>query len=238
VDDLSSGDDLMTTNVRRGSTLAALALFLTLGSTGCASLNETERGAVIGAAAGGAVGGVVGNQTGSTARGAIIGAVLGGAAGAVIGRQMDEKADELEEDLEGAEVERVGEGILVTFDSGILFDFDSSALRPEARENLSELASTLGQQQDDYELLVAGHTDSRGTDEYNQRLSERRAAAAANYLIGQGVPPARINQVGLGESEPVATNETEYGRQQNRRVEVAIYASEEYQRELRERYGN
>ena len=131
----------------------------------------------------------------------------------------------------------MGEGILVTFDSGILFDFDSSRLRAEAKANLDELAATLADRSDDYELLVAGHTDSRGTDEYNQGLSERRAESAANYLITQGIPPSNIRTVGLGETEPVATNETDAGRQANRRVEVAIFASEEYREELERRHG-
>lgn len=221
---------------RRGAVLAVTA-FLAAGSLGCSSMNQQERGAVIGAATGGAVGGVVGRAAGSTTKGVIIGAVIGGAAGAVIGNQMDEKATELEGELENAEIERVGEGILVTFDSGILFDFDSSQLRPEARANLADLAEVLGERREDYELMIAGHTDSVGSDDYNQSLSERRAQAASDYLTGQGIPPSRMSLVGLGESEPVTTNETAAGRQQNRRVEVAIYASEEYRERLRERYG-
>ncbi|MGD2068830.1 MAG: OmpA family protein [Gemmatimonadota bacterium] len=227
----------MRNDIARGGTALVLAAFLTAGAAGCASMSQQEKGAVIGAAAGGAVGGVVGNQAGSTTKGVLIGAVLGGAAGAVIGHQMDEKADELEDDLPNATVERVGEGILVTFDSGILFDFDSSRLRAEARANLSDLASVLGERREDYELLIAGHTDAVGSDDYNEALSERRARSAADYLMTQGIPPSRMNLVGLGESEPVATNETEAGRQENRRVEVAIYASEEYRAEIEERYG-
>ena len=128
----------------------------------------------------------------------------------------------------------VGEGILVTFDSGILFDFDSSALRPAARTNLQELAASLT----DYpnsDLMVIGHTDSRGTDDYNYGLSVRRAEAAAQYLTQQGVSSNRITTIGKGENEPVATNESDYGRQQNRRVEVAIYASEEYRESVASR---
>jgi outer membrane protein OmpA-like peptidoglycan-associated protein len=222
-----------STVTRTGSALA-LAAFL-VGSTGCASLNNTERGAIIGAASGAAVGGVVGKVAGSTTKGAIIGAVVGGAAGAVIGRQMDQKAEELAA-LENAEVERVGEGILVTFDSGILFDFDAAQLLPEARANLSELATSL-QDMEDTELLIAGHTDAVGTDEYNFGLSERRAQAAADYIMTRGISGSRINIVGLGETEPVGSNDTAAGRQENRRVEIAIYASEEMREELRARYG-
>ncbi len=212
---------------------AAGMLFAT---TGCASLNNTEKGAAVGGAAGAVVGGIIGNNTGSTTRGAIIGAVVGGAAGAAIGHRMDEQAEELDDELEGATVERVGEGIGVTFDSGILFDYDKADLRPAARANLMELAESL-QEYEDTEVLVVGHTDSTGSDSYNQDLSERRAASARAYLISQGIAPSRIEAVGRGETEPVASNETAEGRQQNRRVEVAIFASEELQQEMIERHG-
>ena len=226
----------MNSTVTRAGVALSLAAFLTAGTTGCASLNRTEKGAIIGAASGAAVGGVVGKAAGSTSKGVIIGAVIGGAAGAVIGRQMDQKAEELEAQLENAEVERVGEGILVTFESGLLFDFDSSQLRAASRQNLTELSTTL-EEMADTELLVAGHTDSVGSDDYNFALSERRAQAAADFLMSRGVSGSRINIVGLGETEPVDSNDTAAGRQSNRRVEMAIYASEEMRDELRARYG-
>ena len=206
------------------------AALLAVGSWGCASLNNKEKGAIIGATAGGAVGGVVGKQAGSTAKGAIIGAVVGGAAGAIIGHQMDQQAKELEQKIPGAVVERVGEGIQVTFASGLLFDFDSDVVRGDARSNLNELAKSL----DKYgksNLLIVGHTDNVGSDSYNQDLSERRADAAANYLVVQGVSRSRLATRGLGEAEPKATNTTDDGRQKNRRVEVAIYASEAWRQE-------
>lgn len=212
--------------------LSAVALlFLGTSLIGCASLSNTEKGAAGGAGAGAVVGGVIGKAAGSTAKGAIIGAVVGGTAGAIIGRQMDKQAAELEQELENGDVERVGEGIQVTFDSGILFDVDSSTLRPEARRNLADLAASL----EDYpntETVIVGHTDATGSDEYNYRLSERRANAAAAYLIDLGVAPSRIRTLGKGETEPIATNDTTTGRQENRRVEVAIFASEEYREEL------
>ena len=176
-------------------------------------------------------------MAGSTSKGAIIGAVVGGAAGAVIGHRMDEKAKELEQKLDSAKVERVGEGILVTFESGLLFDFDSSQLRTAARSNLTQFASTLNDMTDS-ELLISGHTDSVGGDDYNMALSERRAKSAADFLMSKGVSGARINIVGLGETEPIATNDTANGRQQNRRVEVAIYANEETRKALKAQYGN
>ena len=218
--------------IQRHTTLLILALFVgSLSLSGCASLSNTEKGAAAGAAGGAVVGGVIGNAAGSTAKGAIIGAVLGGAAGAIIGNQMDKQAADLEEDLEGAEIERVGEGIQVTFDSGILFDFDSANLRPEARENLATLAQSL-QEYPQTDVMIIGHTDSKGTDAYNQGLSERRAGSAADYLLNQGIEDFRITTLGKGESEPVADNETEAGRQENRRVEIAIYASDEYREEV------
>ena len=209
-------------------TLAFAASFLL---SGCASMSKPQEGAAVGGAAGAVIGGIIGNQTGSTARGAILGAAIGGAAGAVIGKRMDEQAEVLEEELPGAEVERVGEGIQVTFDSGILFDFDSYALRPEAREHLANLAASLTEYADS-EVLIVGHTDSSGADEYNQRLSENRANAAGNHLIRGGVAPSRVKMMGLGETEPAASNDTEDGMQLNRRVEVAIFASEEYRKKV------
>ena len=203
---------------------APLALLLVWALTACASLSRKEKGAAIGAAAGGVVGGVIGNQTGSTARGAIIGAVVGGAAGAIIGHQMDQQAKELQQNIPGATVTRVGEGIAVTFASGLLYDFDSDVVRADAGQNLRALAASL-EKYPNTDLLIVGHTDAVGTSEYNQALSERRATAAANYLEAQGVAVGRLRAVGRGETEPIAANDTEAGRQLNRRVEIAIYSS-------------
>jgi outer membrane protein OmpA-like peptidoglycan-associated protein len=216
-------------------TRRALALLLaagTIGTSACASMSQKERGAVIGAGAGAAIGGVIGNQTGSTARGAIIGAVIGGAAGAVIGHQMDQQAKEIDQSIEGAKVERVGEGIQVTFESGLLFDFDSDVIKPTAAGNLQELARSLTKYPNS-NLLIVGHTDSQGDDAYNMALSQRRANSAAAYLRAQGVPSSRISTSGRGEAEPVASNDTEAGKAQNRRVEVAIYASPEYRDQVK-----
>lgn len=203
---------------------APLALLLVWALTACASLSRKEKGAAIGAAAGGVVGGVIGNQTGSTARGAIIGAVVGGAAGAIIGHQMDQQAKELQQNIPGATVTRVGEGIAVTFASGLLYDFDSDVVRADAGQNLRALAASL-EKYPNTDLLIVGHTDAVGTSDYNQALSERRATAAANYLEAQGVAAGRLRAVGRGETEPIAGNDTEAGRQLNRRVEIAIYSS-------------
>ena len=201
----------------------ALVLGVALTSTGCAWSNKTK-GAGIGATAGAAAGAVIGNQTGSTARGAIIGAVVGGAAGAIIGHRMDQQAKELEMAIPGAVVERVGEGLVVTFASGLLFAFDSDAIRAAAGQNLQSLAASL-QKYPDTELLIVGHTDALGTPAYNQDLSTRRADSAARYLAMEGVSRSRIHTSGKGETEPVASNDAEAGRQANRRIEVAIYSA-------------
>ena len=210
---------------------AFLAALVLVGASGCASTNKTTQGAVIGGVAGGVLGGVIGNNTGSTARGAIIGAAVGGAAGAIIGHQMDQRAKEIEQNVPAAVVERVGEGIQVTFPSGLLFDFDSDVVRSNAASNLNELAKNLSKYNDS-NLMIVGHTDAVGSSAYNQSLSERRAQSAASYLSAQGVT-RHIATAGLGEREPVSTNSTEAGRQQNRRVEIAIYASAALQEDAR-----
>jgi outer membrane protein OmpA-like peptidoglycan-associated protein len=203
------------------------ALATVVSASGCASLNKKETGAIIGAASGAAVGGMVGRANGSTAKGAIIGAAVGGTAGAVIGHQMDQQAKEIQQNIPGAIVERVGEGLQVTFESGLLFDLNSDVLRDAARKNLSTLAQSL-EKYPNTDLMIVGHTDASGSDAYNMTLSARRAAAAESYLAAQGVTRTRLRSAGRGESEPVAPNDTEADRQKNRRVEVAIYANDAF----------
>jgi outer membrane protein OmpA-like peptidoglycan-associated protein len=157
--------------------------------------------------------------------------VVGGAAGAIIGHQMDQRATEIQQNVPGAVVERVGEGIQVTFPSGLLFDFDSDVIRRDAALNLNNLATNLSKYGDS-NLMIAGHTDAVGSAAYNQGLSERRAESAARYLSQQGVT-RYIATAGLGEREPIASNTTEARRQQNRRIEIAIYASAALQEEAR-----
>ena len=188
------------------------------------AMNKAEKGAIIGAGAGGAVGAVIGKATGSTVRGAIIGAAVGGVAGAVIGHQMDKQAEELAYALPGATVQRIGEGITVTFPDGLLFGFDSDRLSPAAADNLRRFAASLSKYPNTRTLIV-GYTDSDGSFDYNMDLSVRRAQSAANFITGEGVDRARISTVGRGEDEPIATNGSDAGRQLNRRVEVAIYAN-------------
>lgn len=198
-------------------------------SMGCASWSNTAKGGATGAAAGGVIGAVIGHQTGNTAVGAIMGAAIGGAAGAYIGNYMDKQAAEMREDIEGAEIERVGEGIKITFDSGLLFSVDQSRLTDESQENLAELADIL-QKYEDTNVLLEGHTDSTGPEEYNLELSEERAQSVANYLAQEGVMATRFDIMAYGETQPVASNETASGRQENRRVEVAIFANDKLKR--------
>lgn len=206
-----------------------VAIAMALG--GCSSTSKTTKGAGIGAGAGAIIGGIIGSKSDNTAKGAIIGAAVGGTAGAIIGAQMDKQAKELEEDLDGAEVARVGEGIQVTFDSAILFGFDSAEIKPESRANLLKLAQSL-QEYPNTDVMIIGHTDASGPEDYNQTLSERRADAARAVLVANNVAQSRVMASGKGELEPVASNETVEGRRLNRRVEVAIYASEEYREQL------
>lgn len=203
--------------------LAALTALASVGA--CASLSQKEKGAIIGASAGAAAGAAIGNANGSTAKGAIIGAAVGGTAGAIIGHQMDQQAKEIKQEIPGAVVERVGEGLQVTFESGLLFPYDSDVLTAAAQQNLATLASSLDKYPNT-NIMVVGHTDSNGSDSYNLSLSERRANAAVNYLVSRGVDRSRLRAAGRGETEPVASNDTDAGRQQNRRVEVAIYAND------------
>jgi outer membrane protein OmpA-like peptidoglycan-associated protein len=194
-------------------------------SAACASLSQKEKGAIIGASTGAAVGATVGNANGSTAKGAIIGAAVGGAAGAVIGHQMDQQAKEIKQQIPGAVVERVGEGLQVTFESGLLFPYDSDVLTAPARQNLATFASSLDKYPNT-DIVIVGHTDSNGSDDYNMTLSQRRSNSAVNYLASRGVDRTRLRATGRGKTEPVASNDTDAGRQQNRRVEMAIYANE------------
>ncbi|MDW7691035.1 OmpA family protein [Flammeovirgaceae bacterium SG7u.111] len=200
----------------------------------CSSWSNTAKGGSVGAGAGGAIGGVLGNKSGNTTQGAILGAAIGGVTGAAIGRYMDKQKEDLEEELgEVAEVERVGEGIKVTFGSGILFDFDSDGLKPTAKSSIQKMVETL-EEYPDTEIMVTGHTDSEGSEKYNLRLSEERAKAVVEYAKLLGLNSDRLIPLGLGETQPVAKNDSEIGRAQNRRVEIAIYANEELKQKVKD----
>jgi outer membrane protein OmpA-like peptidoglycan-associated protein len=191
----------------------------------CQNMSKSQKGTYIGAAGGAAGGAAIGKAAGNTAMGAILGAAIGGAAGYGIGRYMDKQAEELRKDLEGAEIERVGEGIKITFREGIQFDLNSAKLSETTRTNLQDLAKTLNKYKDT-KVLIEGHTDITGTREHNKKLSEKRAESVTDYLETLGVESKRITAEGYGPDQPVGDNNTDYGRQQNRRVEVAIFAND------------
>jgi outer membrane protein OmpA-like peptidoglycan-associated protein len=213
-----------------------LVLALVAGAAGCASMSRQEKGAIIGAGSGAVIGGAIGNASGNTALGAILGAAIGGAAGAYIGNYMDKQAAEIERDLEGATVERVGEGIKITFDSGILFDVNSSMVQPAGQANLDQLAVILNKYPDT-EILIEGHTDATGSAEYNLTLSRNRAQSVATRLEGAQVLPTRFTIMGYGEDQPVADNATAAGRQANRRVEIAIFANDKLKKTAEQKAG-
>ena len=204
--------------------ILACIFLLVLSCLSC-EWSAKRKGTLIGAGSGAVIGGIIGDKAGNTALGAILGAAVGGAAGAYIGDYMDKQAEELDQDLAGAKVERVGEGIKITFDSGILFDVNKATLRPASEAELTKLAVILNKYPDT-NVLLEGHTDATGTDEYNLDLSRLRAQSVSAFLAGQGVASNRFSIMGYGESQPIAENETEIGRQANRRVEVAIFANE------------
>ncbi|EAT58979.1 OmpA family protein [Chlorobium ferrooxidans] len=203
-----------------------LILAMTTLTWGCQSSSNAGRGAGIGATAGGVIGGIIGSRTGSWAKGALIGAAIGGASGALIGNYMDKQAAEIRNEVNGVQVEREGEGIRVTMDSGILFTSGSSTLTSTSRANIEKLARIFNRY-NDTKVVIEGHTDNTGSAASNQLLSERRAESVAKLLSAYGVSDRRLSPVGYGQSRPVASNDTEYGRQNNRRVEVLIYANEE-----------
>ncbi|MFO7851900.1 MAG: OmpA family protein [Bacteroidales bacterium] len=215
----------------------AMILSLMLISAGCASWNKSQKGAAAGTAAGAGMGAVIGKASGNTALGAIIGATVGGATGAIIGNQMDKQAEEIESKVPDAKVERVGEGIVVEFDSNVLFGFDKSALSYTAKENLDKLVVVLNEYKET-DIEIQGHTDNTGSLEYNQQLSEERAHEVSDYLADQGITGSRLTIKGFGETAPKYDNDTEAGQTQNRRVEFLITANEKMKAEAAEAAKN
>ncbi|MBF8455799.1 OmpA family protein [Kaistella sp. G5-32] len=212
--------------------IAALFISSSLIMTSCEAVknsNNQQRGTVIGATGGAVLGGILGNNIGkggNSALGAVLGGIVGGVAGNVIGNKMDKQAKEIKDTLPGAEVERVGEGIKITLKENMVnFAFDSSNLTTLGKTNLDKLATVLSNNPDT-NINIYGYTDSKGADAYNLSLSDRRAAAVKSYLSSKGVSSMRMNTMGMGKADPVASNDTDAGRAQNRRVEFAITANE------------
>ena len=218
---------------------AALCLAILSGSilnTGCHTRNKAQQGAAIGAGTGGIVGAFIGKSAGNTALGAIIGGAVGGTAGAFIGRNMDKQAAEIKQTVPGATVTRVGEGIIVKFNSGILFDVDKADVNPSAQNNLQGLAKSL-QENPETNVLILGHTDNTGADTYNMDLSVRRAEAVKTYLATNSVDISRMSTLGKGDSEPIAENNSDDGRAQNRRVEIVIIANDKMKDQAKQAGG-
>ncbi|WP_316929514.1 OmpA family protein [Arcticibacter svalbardensis] len=201
--------------------------------SGCSQLTQTQKGTAIGAGAGGTLGAIIGKKAGNTAVGAIIGGAIGGTAGAFIGRKMDRQAAEIEQKVPGAEVIKTGEGLIVKFNDGILFDFNKSDLKSAGVTNVASLASTM-QNNPETNIMVIGHTDNVGSDSYNNSLSERRAQSVKSLAISNGISASRITISGKGKAEPIADNTTETGRAQNRRVEIVIVANDQLKNEARQ----
>ena len=213
-----------------------IAAFFISGSlllTSCETVqnaNNTQKGAAIGTASGAVIGGILGNNIGkgkNAALGAVLGGIVGGVAGGVIGNKMDKQANDIKNALPGAEVERVGEGIKITLSENMVnFAFNSAELTSSAKTNLDKLATVLINNPDT-NINIYGHTDNKGTAQVNQKISENRANSVKNYLISKGIASSRMITMGRGFSEPIASNDTDAGRAQNRRVEFAITANEE-----------
>jgi outer membrane protein OmpA-like peptidoglycan-associated protein len=208
-------------------------------ASGCSTVNKmnrTEKGAVIGTAGGAAAGAIIGKVAGNAGLGAIIGAVVGGAGGAIIGRNMDKQAEQIKQTVPDAKVERVGEGIMVEFNSAVLFKVNKFDLSDQSKESLNKLITILNTYPDT-DIEVQGHTDSTGTKAYNQTLSVNRAIAVANYLLDHNISSSRVTTKGYGPDVPKYTNTTPEGRAQNRRVEFVITANEKMQQEAKKQAG-
>lgn len=216
---------MKTVKIKKAILSMALATISMIGA-GCNSFTKTQKGAAIGAGAGGTIGAFIGRSAGNTALGAIIGGALGGTAGAFIGRKMDKQAAEIKQTVPGATVVRQGEGIIVKFDSGILFDVNKTDLKPVALTNLQNLSASLNNNPET-NILIVGHTDNTGTDALNMDLSVRRAESVKSYITSGGVASGRLSTQGKGSTEPIADNSTVDGRSQNRRVEIVIVANDQ-----------
>lgn len=215
--------------------LSSFAILL----TSCEStkrMSNQDKGVAIGAAGGAVIGGIIGNNVGkkgNTALGVLIGAVVGGTAGGIIGNKMDRQAQKIKKEIPGAKVERVEEGINVTFDetnpdgskAGVYFATNKHEINANSKLALDKLVKIFNENPDT-DILIEGHTDDVGTDEYNMKLSEKRARAVVDYLIGAGIASARLTPKWYGESQPKVDNTSDANRALNRRVEFVITANE------------
>ncbi len=220
------------------SVYMVMVLSMVVGCKTVQNANNKQKGAVIGAGSGAAIGGVIGNNVGdgnNTVLGAILGAAIGGVAGGFIGNRMDRQAERIEEEIPGAEVTRVGEGINVTFteDQGVHFDTNKSDVKGTSASTLNSMADIL-KEYPKTNVLVEGHTDGAGPDDYNMDLSEKRASSVTAYLISQGIDKSRLTTKWYGENQPIGDNTTKEGKAKNRRVELAIVASDALKKEAKQ----
>lgn len=231
----------------RISLIAAAVMIMTSGCNTVKKTNKTQRGAAAGAAGGAVIGGIIGNNVGNknnTVLGAVIGGVIGGVAGGIIGNKMDRQAEKIKNEIPGAEVQRVGEGIIVTFNEnnpdgskmGVYFDFDRSDITANSKRALDKLVQIF-KEYPETNLLVEGHTDDKGAEDYNMALSERRAQAVGNYLRAQGISATRLTISWYGEGQPKVVNTTDVTRAENRRVEFAITANEKMKEAAKKEAG-
>ena len=231
----------MKNNIKK-SIYIFMSVTLIVGCQATKNANHKQKGAVVGAAGGAVIGGILGNNVGkgnNTVLGAIIGAAIGGVAGGYIGDRMDRQAEKIEEEIPGAEVTRIGEGINVTFneDAGVYFDTNKSNVKGTSATTLNKLAQIF-QEYPKTNILIEGHTDSAGPEDYNMKLSKQRAESVSNYLISKGIDSNRFTTKWYGEAQPRADNETAEGKAKNRRVELAIVASEELKEEAVDKTNN
>lgn len=220
----------MKRTVYKGSLIFASVLLM-FSCEAIKNSNKTQRGTAIGAGSGAVIGGVIGNNVGdgnNTVLGAIIGAAVGGVVGNRIGNKMDRNAEAIEEAVPGAEVTRIGEGINVTFDenSGVKFKINSAEISAEGRQTLTKMAEVF-REYEDTNVLIEGHTDTSGSDDYNYSLSEKRAKSVRDFLSANGVSGSRMTTKWYGETQPKYDNATAEGRVKNRRVELGIVANRE-----------
>jgi outer membrane protein OmpA-like peptidoglycan-associated protein len=218
------------------SKFSLIVLLFAIVAAGCETMTKSQKGAVIGGTSGAVVGGVIGKVVGNTAMGAIIGATVGGVTGAVIGRNMDKQAEELAKEMKDAEIIREGEAIVVKFKEQVLFAYDRSDLSATAKTNLDKFNDIL-KRYPETNITIIGHTDSKGSETYNQNLSEKRAESVTNYAGMNGIAGTRLTTIGKGESDPIATNDTDEGRALNRRVEFVITANDKMKADAKAESG-
>ena len=209
-----------------------MAFGLILWSVDCITVNNAEQGALVGAAGGAIVGSLIGDSTGDAILGAIIGAAIGGAAGAYIGRYMDRQAAEMRQEVEGAEVERVGEGIRVTFDIGLFFEVGGFDLLIAGRQSLAGLAIVLNRYPDTH-VFIEGRAYAPGTYDPDIALSERRARVMSDFMSGRNVRADRFTVRGYSRTDSNGRSVSTGGRLQNRRIGLAIMADDNLKRTAR-----